>query len=237
MHFQRLLPSPPMAVALTALFVALGGTGYAASQLQHSSGLPAANKKHQSSCIARMKALCSDLRAAVDAELRSYVAAHRETLVGPKGSQGQPGIQGAQGQEGIQGAQGQQGIQGAPGSTGPPGTAVAYARVTVSSGTVALAYSKNISQSQVAAAKSNPGVVCFHDLGFSVKNMVASPVAVYAFAEDNRAYVSVGPNEVASGCPSSTPFSFENVAFVSAYDASTISGPGPVNYDINVWFE
>jgi hypothetical protein len=228
MHFQRLLPSPPMAVALTALFVALGGTGYAASQLQHSSGLPAAKKKHQSSCIARMKALCSDLRAAVDAELRSYVAAHRETLVGPKGSQGQPG---------IQGAQGQQGIQGAPGSTGPPGTAVAYARVTVSSGTVALAYSKNISQSQVAAAKSNPGVVCFHDLGFSVKNMVASPVAVYGFAEDNRAYVSVGPNEVASGCPSSTPSSFENVAFVSAYDASTISGPGPFSYDINVWFE
>ena len=187
-----------------------------------------AKKKHQSSCTARTKALCSELRAAVDAELQSYVAAHRATLVGPQGSQGQPGIQGAQGQPGI---------QGAPGSMGSAGTAVAYARVSVGSGTVALAYSKNISQSQVAAAKSNPGVVCFHDLGFKVKNVVASPVAVYGLAEDNRAYVSVGPNAVAAGCPSSTPASFENVAFVSAYDASLITGPGPFTSDINVWFE
>jgi hypothetical protein len=34
----RAIPSPAMAVALTALFVALGGTGYAASHLQTSGG-------------------------------------------------------------------------------------------------------------------------------------------------------------------------------------------------------
>lgn len=124
-----------------------------------------------------------------------------------------------------------------PGDTGLAGSAVAYARVTISGGVVTMAASKNISQAQVTAATSNSGIVCFHDLGFTVKNMIATPVAVYGLATDNRAFVSVGPNSVASGCPSSTPPSFDNVAFVSAYDASSITGPGPFIYDVDVWFQ
>ena len=38
MRFSRGLPSPALAVAALALFVALGGTGYAAVQLTHRSG-------------------------------------------------------------------------------------------------------------------------------------------------------------------------------------------------------
>ena len=47
MRFRRFMPTPSMAVALTALFVALGGSGYAASQLQQSSGSAIAAKKTQ----------------------------------------------------------------------------------------------------------------------------------------------------------------------------------------------
>ena len=42
---------------------------------------------------------------------------------------------------------------------------------------------------------------------------------------------------VASGCLQSTPASFDTVAFVSAYDASTMTGPGPFSYDVEVWFQ
>lgn len=44
--FSSRLPSPAMAVALTSLFIGLGGTGYAATQLSHSPRAGAA-KKHK----------------------------------------------------------------------------------------------------------------------------------------------------------------------------------------------
>lgn len=46
--FARRLPSPAMVVALTALFVAMGGTGYAASQLSQSDRAQAAKPKPKS---------------------------------------------------------------------------------------------------------------------------------------------------------------------------------------------
>jgi hypothetical protein len=118
MRFQRFMPTPSMAVALTALFVALGGSGYGASQLQQSSGSAiAAKKKHKpvAACLTSTKALCSNLRAAVDAEIQSFLGVHRATLIGPEGLQGSQGLRGSQGLQGSQGATGSQGAQGNPG--------------------------------------------------------------------------------------------------------------------------
>ena len=47
MRFRSTLPSPSMAVAMTALFVALGGTGYAATQLPGTGDVQSAAKKHK----------------------------------------------------------------------------------------------------------------------------------------------------------------------------------------------
>jgi hypothetical protein len=80
-------------------------------------------------------------------------------------------------------------------------------------------------------------VVCFHDLGFTVNSMVASPIGVYGQATNNRAFVSVGPNALAQGCPSSTPSTFNTEAFVTAYDVSPLGGPREFPYDIEVWFQ
>src|SRR5436305_4421547 len=86
-------PSPALAIAMIALFVALGGTGYAASQ--------AGGSGH-----------------AVAAKKAKVVRGPR----GPRGRRGFPGGQGPQGPQGAQGAQGGQGAQGVPGSTGATGT-------------------------------------------------------------------------------------------------------------------
>jgi len=98
--------------------------------------------------------------------------------------------------------------------------------------------SKNISQSQVSLASGNPGIICFHDLGFNVTSMVASPVAQYGFANDNQTFVSVEPRSYASGCPTSTPANFDTEAFVSAWDATTlVGGPKAFTGRVEVWFE
>lgn len=86
---RRAMPSPAMVVALIALFVALGGTGYAATTL-------------------------SDNGSASTAAARR----HRRSLRGPRGFRGRTGPQGPAGPQGPQGAQGAAGAAGAPGAPG-----------------------------------------------------------------------------------------------------------------------
>jgi hypothetical protein len=78
-----------MVIALIALFVALGGTGYAATTLTNNDG------------------------AAVAAARR-----HRRSLRGPRGFRGRTGPQGPAGPQGPQGPQGAQGSQGPAGAPG-----------------------------------------------------------------------------------------------------------------------
>jgi hypothetical protein len=78
-----------MAVALLALFVALGGTGYAASQLGHRSAVVAKKKKPKT-----------------------------PSLRGPKGDTGDRGIQGPGGTNGTNGANGVNGANGTNGAPG-----------------------------------------------------------------------------------------------------------------------
>jgi hypothetical protein len=78
------MPSPAMVVALIALFVALGGTGYAATTLSASGS--------DSATVAARR--------------------HRRSLRGPRGFRGKRGPQGPVGPVGPQGPQGPQGVPG-----------------------------------------------------------------------------------------------------------------------------
>src|SRR5262245_21891492 len=81
---RRPMPSPAMVVALVAPFVALGGTGYAASTLGDNGGDTAAAAARR----------------------------HRRSLRGPRGFRGRTGPQGPAGPAGAPGAQGVAGPPG-----------------------------------------------------------------------------------------------------------------------------
>ena len=130
-------------IALLALFLALGGTTYAAS-----TALIGKNT------VASPQVVNGSLKT------KDLSAAARKAL---KGNRGLRGLAGAQGAKGATGAQGIQGIQGAAGS------ALAYAEVT-GSGTLVAGRFKNIVQSNVTASG---GVFCFSGLSFTPTNVVA----------------------------------------------------------------
>lgn len=89
------LKHPATVIALIALFVALGGTGYAALRLPKNSVGSAQLKKN--------------------AVTPGKVA--KTTIRLFKGQRGEAGPQGPQGAQGVQGPQGIQGVQGVPGPT------------------------------------------------------------------------------------------------------------------------
>ena len=90
---KRSLPSPALVIACLALFVALGGTGYAATQLSEGQGQATASKK----------------------------AKGKQGPRGPKGPKGAKGATGATGAPGTSGLPGQKGAAGASGATGAAG--------------------------------------------------------------------------------------------------------------------
>ena len=120
------LPSPAFVVAIVALFVALGGTGYAASQLANPPGRAAKKSRHAD--------------AAADTALFNKLTAKVRGPAGPGGAQGPKGDAGAQGPKGDTGAQGPKGDTGAQGT---PAT-ISFARVA-GNGTVVA--SKNLNTS------------------------------------------------------------------------------------------
>ena len=93
---KRSLPSPALVIACLALFVALGGTGYAATQLAEGQGQASASKKGEAG------------PARAEGE-------------GPKGAKGTPGTAGATGQTGLPGQRGTAGEKGEKGTTGERG--------------------------------------------------------------------------------------------------------------------
>jgi hypothetical protein len=96
---RKFTNAAPMAVALVALFVALGGTGSAASR-------SAVKPKGSYVTAAQVTKLVS-----------KYIAKHRAELEGPAGETGATGGQGPQGTAGVMG------------NAGAPGTVVAYATI------------------------------------------------------------------------------------------------------------
>jgi collagen triple helix repeat protein len=91
---KRSLPSPALVIACLALFMALGGTGYAATQLSAGQGQASASKKAKQGPRGPR---------------------------GPKGAKGAKGATGATGAAGAAGLPGQKGAQGATGAKGDTG--------------------------------------------------------------------------------------------------------------------
>ena len=133
-------------IALLALFIALGGTTYAAS-----TSLIGKNT------VASPQVVNGSLQA------KDLSKKARKTL---KGNRGLRGLRGLTGPKGTTGAQGVQGVQGAA------GTAVAYAHV-LANGTVDAANSKNVAAANVTRATT--GIYCFSGLSFTVHSVVVSP--------------------------------------------------------------
>lgn len=161
----RRRPTPAMVVALVALAVALGGTGYAAITLPRNSVGPDQIRRNavRSAEIKNRSVRLADL--------------HRTARIagpqGPAGPQGAPGAAGAAGEPGPKGDKG---------DTGAPGSAVAYARIT-SGGDVQEGFSKNITDANVDATGNT---YCFRDLPFEANAVAVTPLEDYrdAMVED-----------------------------------------------------
>jgi hypothetical protein len=115
-HRWQRAPSPAMIVALIALFVALGGTSYAAVVLPANS---VGTKQLRNGAVTAAKVkpqslLASDFK---DGQLPRGATGPQ----GPKGDTGAAGATGAQGLKGDTGAAGATGAQGLKGDTGAAG--------------------------------------------------------------------------------------------------------------------
>jgi hypothetical protein len=198
-----------MAIALVALFVALGGTGYAASNLpgDTSSDQATATKKKKKKKVTR----------------------------GPRGLRGLQGIPGVAGPPGPQGPAGQQGGTGAPGQNGANGEAVAYASVD-GNGTLNTfdRASKNITQANVSHT-AGTGVYCFQDLPFTPKSAVVSGDNSFGLNFTIATVVVVTRAAPALGdCPASAPV---RVRTVNVPNGATYSPPVLADLDFTIWFE
>src|ERR1700743_1957893 len=109
-------PTPAFVIAVVALFVSLGGTGYAAKQITAGSS--------------KKKAAAPVTKAQVNKMIAAYFTKHRAELNGAQGpagaggkngKAGDKGTQGDKGAQGDKGEKGDQGIRGEKGETGPQG--------------------------------------------------------------------------------------------------------------------
>jgi Collagen triple helix repeat (20 copies) len=106
-------PTPAFVIAVVALFVSLGGTGYAAKQMTAGSS--------------KKKAAAPVTKAQVNKMIAAYFTAHRAELKGQQGpagaagKNGEAGTKGDKGAQGDKGEKGDQGIRGEKGETGPQG--------------------------------------------------------------------------------------------------------------------
>jgi hypothetical protein len=166
-------------IALVALFVALGGTTYAASTALIGTNTVASPQVVNGSLQAK------DLSAKARRALKADRGARG--VVGARGARGPTGVQGAQGPRGLQGAQGIQGPQG------PSGPARAYA-VVAADGTVNAALSKN-----VTVNKNGAGTYCI-TLGGGIDPATTTLAAsvIFTFGGDTTAAIQVANPAIAN---------------------------------------
>ncbi len=148
-------PSPALVISLFALFVALGGTTYAATSLPANS---VGTTQLKNSAVTRSKISGS-------------------TLAALKGKTGPRGPQGIQGVQGIQGLKGDKGDKGDTGTAGQNGTARAWA-VIDNAGNIS--NSHNVTSVAIEA----PGDFCIQ-LSSSVPNTSTGAVATPYYANDS----------------------------------------------------
>lgn len=117
---SRRRPSPSMVVSSVALFVALGGTSYAAVALPSNSvGTPQLKRNAVASSKLGRNAVTS--LKVKDGSLMAVDFKAGQLPAGPQGPKGDPGAPGAKGDPGLKGEQGPQGVPGAQGPQGAPG--------------------------------------------------------------------------------------------------------------------
>ena len=92
---RRRMPSPPMLVALLALFVALGGSSYAALRLPKNS---VGSRQLKKNSVKSSKVKNGSLL------VRDFKSSQRALLRGPQGPPGERGAQGVKGDPGAPGA-------------------------------------------------------------------------------------------------------------------------------------
>jgi hypothetical protein len=248
-------------IGLLALFLALGGTSYAAATL------PARSVGTRE---------LADHAVTKDKLARGVVTSGRRGARGPvgptgeKGDKGEPGLRGADGAPGLQGAPGPQGARGDAGATGPagpagpagsagpagptgadgtdgatgpagpqgaPGTAAAYATIV---GPNVVWDNKNIDSANV----SNPvqGIYCLKGLPSTYKSVIATVAGASRAAPnpgtaDQFAVVySEFAGFTSSVCGANTQ------VVISVYDVGqAIAAGGPpatfANAPVTVWIE
>jgi Collagen triple helix repeat (20 copies) len=169
---RRAIPSPAMVVALIALFVALGGTGYAATTLTDNGNSAAATAKR-----------------------------HRRSLRGPRGFRGKTGPQGPVGPQGPQGPQGTQGPQGPQGAQGPAGTAKAYAEVS-GDGTLVRGHAFNIANANVTHTGTGTYCFDLSGIGITTDNAAPIATLDWSYGPTFLGdQIFVVANSNANGCP------------------------------------
>jgi collagen triple helix repeat protein len=157
-------------IALLALFLALGGTTYAASTSLIGKNTVASPQVVNGSL--QTKDLSAKARTAL------------------KGNRGPRGLTGAPGAAGTPGAKGDKGDKG---DTGAPGSALAYAWVAAN-GTLDTARSKNV----VSVTEPVTGFYCF-DLSVTAVNAIAVPAHITS-EFDGTAEAEVRPEAAATAC-------------------------------------
>jgi hypothetical protein len=169
-HFRR------NAIAYLALFVALGGTSYAAVTV---TGRTVKNNTLTGIDVRNNSLTTNDIR---DRSLLQRDFRRGQLPRGPRGARGEEGARGSAGPRGNRGpagstgAAGPQGAKGDKGDTGAAGSAKGYARVNVSA-VLDSARSKGVND--VVRPGGAVSKVCF-DLDFTPVVAVASPFVTNA---------------------------------------------------------
>ena len=214
MHWIRSHLSFANAVALIALFVALGGTTYAAVTLPKNS---VKAKQIATNAVGASEIKASAVRTG---EVRNGSLLASDFAAGqlPSGAKGDKGSTGDKGDRGLQGVQG---VQGPPGTEGPTG----FARVAANG---ALQPNPGGSPPQVdgfspadvvkGQGAAADGTYCFGDPGFKIASVVVSLDNADAAAADRNlvASVAIDRGEDLGDCPTT-----HNHARVRIVDGNT----------------
>ena len=118
LHFRRALPWSALLLAVMAMFIALGGPGYAAGVVKKAVNADKVDGLHASRAPRAGRLLPLDAKAKLPASVLPTAAIGP---TGPQGAKGDTGPKGVKGDTGPQGVKGDTGATGATGATGPGG--------------------------------------------------------------------------------------------------------------------
>jgi hypothetical protein len=199
-------PSPSMVVAFIALLVALGGTGYAATQLPNKS-VGSKQLKNNAVTAKKIKSGAVNSKKVKNGSLLRADFKSGQLPAGPQGPQG------------AQGTRGPEGPQGPKGDTGAAGSAAAYALVNAD-GTVNVAQAKNIASANVTS--DIVGTYCFSGLSFAPTNVIATINGNTGDgAGDAQASIFLpGDDPTSFGCPAGAQavvYTVDNTTFLADF--------------------